>query len=325
MLVSPGSTSDFFDQSLLEKISSQVKEDSFISSPLSMAKIAQSHTFRGCKSSSSSYGSAGSPSQAGPSGYQSPLFQRSASNKHSTSPVRGSGSKSFKGGSGRAPSSNSHQDFQKWESYPCPTLPGRNLSLHWQTWRDRGTDPWLVEVLRFGYRIPFLWVSPLSKEPIPLASYSPTSTKEIALERVTLSLVEIGAVDLAPLPSPGFYSRMFVIWKTSGSGRPVIDLSVCIRFILKTPSIDLSRKCLLFVAFGEPYRFRALCLGLSTALQVFPRVMTPISSIPHSIGIRKHRYLNDWFIQASSREAVLQVLSTVLSLCRELGVVVNKE
>ena len=75
---------------------------------------------------------------------------------------------------------------------------------------------------------------------------------------------------LAPHPSPGFYSRMFVVWKTSGSGRPVIDLSVYIRFVLKTPSINLREaylqvpvhpdncKCLRFVAFGEPYRFQAL-------------------------------------------------------------------
>ena len=43
-----------------------------------------------------------------------------------------------------------------------------------------------MEVLRFGYHIPFLRVPPLSKEPIPLASYSPTSTKGIALQDVTL-------------------------------------------------------------------------------------------------------------------------------------------
>ena len=197
------------------------------------------------------------------------------------------------------------------------------MSLHRQTCRDRGPDPWVVEVLRFGYRIPFLRVPSLSKESIPLASYSPTSTKGIALENVALSLVEIGAVDLAPLPSPGFYSRMFVVWKTSGSWRPVIDLSVFIYFILKTPfkretsqsvrlsvrqgdwmvSVDLkeayfqvpvhpgSRKYLQFVAFGEPYQFRALCLGLSSAPQVFTRVMTPISFILIGLGIRMHRYL----------------------------------
>ena len=32
-------------------------------------------------------------------------------------------------------------------------------------------DPWVVEVLRFGYCIPFLRVPPLSMEPIPLASF----------------------------------------------------------------------------------------------------------------------------------------------------------
>ena len=46
LLVSPGSSSGIFDQSLLE-ISSQVKEDSFISSSLSMAKMIQSRPFGG--------------------------------------------------------------------------------------------------------------------------------------------------------------------------------------------------------------------------------------------------------------------------------------
>ena len=96
-------------------------------------------------------------------------------------------------------------------------------------------DSWVVEVFRLGYRIPFLRVPPLSMEPIPMASYSLLSTKGIALEEVTLSLVEKGAVELAPLPSPGFYSRMFVVWKISGSWRPVMDLSVLNRFIVKTP------------------------------------------------------------------------------------------
>ena len=42
LLVSPGSASGLFDQSILEKVAGQVKEDSFISSSLSMAKMAQS-------------------------------------------------------------------------------------------------------------------------------------------------------------------------------------------------------------------------------------------------------------------------------------------
>ena len=64
-----------------------------------------------------------------------------------------------------------------------------------------------------------------------MPSYKPLITKGVALEEVTLGLVTKGAVELAPLPSPGFYSCLFVVWKTSGSWRPVIDLSTLNRFV----------------------------------------------------------------------------------------------
>ena len=151
-------------------------------------------------------------------------------------------------------------------------------------------DPWVVEVLREGYRIPFLRPPPLSTEPIPMPSYAPTSIKGAALEEVTLALIAKGAVELAPLLSPGFYSRLFVVWKTSRSWRPVIDLSLLNRFVdvsyfrMETiqsvllsvrqgdwmASIDLReaylqvpvhpecRRFLRFVAHGRSYQFRAL-------------------------------------------------------------------
>ena len=72
-------------------------------------------------------------------------------------------------------------------------------------------------MLRQGYQIPFLSVPPLFEEPIPIASYSPSSIKGKALEREILSLVEKGAVELALLPSPSFYSHVFVVMKASKS------------------------------------------------------------------------------------------------------------
>ena len=42
-------------------------------------------------------------------------------------------------------------------------------------------------------------------------------------------------------------------------------------------------------------------------------------------GVRLRRYLDDWLLQASSREQVLLALRTVLRLCRSLGIVVNWE
>ena len=164
-------------------------------------------------------------------------------------------------------------------------------------------DLWVVEVLREGYRIPFLSHTPLSAEPIPMPSNSPSSTKWAALGKVTQALIAKDAVELAPLPFPGLYSRLFLDWKTSGSWRPVIDLLTlnCLvdmsHFQMETiqsvlfsvcqgdwmASIDLkeaylqvpihpeSRPFLRFVAQGQVYQFTALCFGLSMAPQVFPR------------------------------------------------------
>ena len=208
-----------------------------------------------------------------------------------------------------------------------------------------------------GYCLPFLSTPPLSNVPIPMPSYSPTSIKGAALEEVTLGLIAKGAVELAPLPSPGFYSRLFVVWKTSGSWRPVIDLSHLNRFVDVSPfqmetiqsvllsvrqgdwmaSIDLkeaylqvpvhpaSRHFLRFMFRDTVYQFKALCFGLSTAPQVFTRVMAPVSAILHSMGIRMRRYLDDWLVQSASRESLLRDLQTVLQLCHELGIVVNPQ
>ena len=191
-----------------------------------------------------------------------------------------------------------------------------------------------------GYCLPFLSAPPFSNVPIPMPSYSPTSIKGAALEEVTLGLIAKGAVELAPLPSPGFYSHLFVMWKTSGSWRPVIDLSHLIRFVDVSPlqmetiqsvllsvrqgdwmaSVDLkeaylqvpvppaSRHFLRFMFRDTVYQFKALCFGLSTAPQVFTRVMAPVSAILHSMRIRMRRYLDEWLVQSASRESLLRDL-----------------
>ena len=72
---------------------------------------------------------------------------------------------------------------------------------------------------------------------------------------------------------------------------------------LQVPVHPDSRRFLRFVDQGNVYQFSALCFGLSTAPQVFTRVMAPVSAILHSWGIRMRRYLDDWLIQSSSRDS----------------------
>ena len=52
------------------------------------------------------------------------------------------------------------------------------------------------------------------------------------------------------------------------------------------------------------YQFKALCFDLSTAPQVFTRVMAPVSAMLHSMGIHTKRYLDDWLVQSASRESL---------------------
>ena len=79
-----------------------------------------------------------------------------------------------------------------------------------------------MEVLGEGYRIPLSAQPPLSLESISFISYDPSSIKGLVLEKELLELSSKGTVERAP-PSPGFYSRMFVVLKASGSWRPIID------------------------------------------------------------------------------------------------------
>ena len=85
-------------------------------------------------------------------------------------------------------------------------------------------DAWVVEVLRVGYRIPFDRRPPVSERPLSLPAYSPQSIKGVALTQELQTLLRKGAVEPAP-QSPGFYSRIFLVQKASGSWRPIIDLS----------------------------------------------------------------------------------------------------
>ena len=75
---------------------------------------------------------------------------------------------------------------------------------------------------------------------------------------------------------------------------------------LQVPVHPESRRFLRFVADGKAYQFKELCFGLSTAPQVFARVMAPVSVMLHDLGIWILQYLGDWLVLASSRKEVIK-------------------
>ena len=115
LLVTPGSESTLFDQSLLKKVSSQVKKDFFILSSLSMAKLARSQASGKGKSSSSS-GVTGFL-RTGPLWYSSlldyPQSGSASSGKCAASSSRGGSGKRSRSGRGVSPSPKSKRGFRK--------------------------------------------------------------------------------------------------------------------------------------------------------------------------------------------------------------------
>ena len=127
-----------------------------------------------------------------------------------------------------------------------------------------------------------------------------------------------GVLEITREWGPGFYSRLFQVEKVSGGLGPMIDLSHLNEFVHLTrfkmetvasvllsvregdflASLDLkdtyfqipirpsSRELLRFTSEGTAYQFQALCFSLSTAPQVFTRVLAALSAWAHPHRIR---------------------------------------
>ena len=191
----------------------------------------------------------------------------------------------------------------------------------------------MVSVLRDGYHSGiFPPPPPPTRSLVLFPMYRPDSERALALLGEIKTMMTKGALEIIPDPDHGFYSRLFLVEKSSGGWRPIIDLSPLNEFVRQTPfrmevpasvllavrkdyflaSIDLkdayfqipvhpfSRKLLCFLSNGTVYQFKALCFGLSTAPQVFTRVFAAISAWAHSQGVHLLRYLDDWLILSSS-------------------------
>ena len=236
---------------------------------------------------------------------------------------------------------------------------GARLSRYWEAWERRSVDPWVVSVLRDGYRIPFRGhkLPPLSPTPRDYPSYLGDRVKFSALQAEVTELMEKQAIKEVTPETPGFYNRLFLVPKKEGTWRPVLDVSKLNLFVLKTKfsmetaqtvreaigrgdwmvSLDMkdayfhipvhpqSQRYLRFTFDGRTYQFQALCFGLSTAPQVFTRVIAPISRLMHLAGYRIILYLDDWLILAKSREEMKRAIEFILALVAELGILINHD
>ena len=91
------------------------------------------------------------------------------------------------------------------------------------------------------------------------------------------------------------------------------------------PIHSQSRKYMRFHLQGQSYQFKALPFGLSTAPMEFTVVTKEVKLMALQKGIRIHQYLDDWLVRASTRDTCLQHTQTLITLCQDLGWLVNRE
>ena len=218
---------------------------------------------------------------------------------------------------------------------------------HWELWESWDADPWVIQVLRFGFRVPFHSCLPLSRVPLPF--HLGVGSCCCGSRRAGKGGHRTGSL------FPRLLQPSFVTPKVTGGWRPVIDLSRLNHWVnvshfhMETAqsvlqplrqgdwmvSLDLkdfylqvlvhpsSRQYLRFCVGDSVFQFCALCFGLSTAQQAFTRVVAPVSSIMHRYGFRILRYLDDWLVLESSFQEIVWVRDLLLWLCQKLGIHVN--
>ena len=234
---------------------------------------------------------------------------------------------------------------------------GVRLNQCWEKWETLGSSPKVVNILREGYMLPFRFRPHLTRSPTVISDYH-NPTKQSFLLEALYQLINKNAVEPVENPnSLGFYNRLFLVPKPNNRWRPILDLSTLNTFLntgsfkMETPetirtslqagewvtSIDFkdayfhipihsqSRKYMRFHLQGWSYQFKALPFGLSTASMEFTVVAKEVKLMALQKGIRIHQYLDDWLVRASTHNTCLQHTQTLVTLCKELGWLVNGE
>ena len=228
--------------------------------------------------------------------------------------------------------------------------------FHFATnWKVIMEDQWVLRTVQ-GFLIPF------REEPcqvhLPQPCWYSESQMNLLRQEVT-SLIKKGVV-VTVVPSgleKGFYSTLFLVPKSDGRMRPVINLKALnfwvrpqhfkmegihmLREIVAqddwlakldledayfTVPIDQEhRKFLRFVVDEIQYQFTCLPFGLSCAPWAFTKVPKPVAAFLRSLEVRLIVYIDDMLVKGKSPAEVLDHVGALSVLLEGLGFVINRE
>ncbi|KAL0157079.1 hypothetical protein M9458_048325, partial [Cirrhinus mrigala] len=246
--------------------------------------------------------------------------------------------------------SEQNKHFQKESKFPLPPVkcvsphhdgqplePIPPLATQAEAWQAiPGVSEWVMGIIKRGYSLQFVRRPPRFSGVVPTLVVS----KDVhVLRSEVMNLLEKGAVKVVhPAQSEsGFYSRYFLVPKKDGGLRPILDLRLLNRALMKRPfkmitlkqillhicpgdwffSLDLKdayfhiqiaphhRRFLRFAFEGVAYQYTVLPFSLSLAPRTFTKCMDVALSPLRQRGIRILNYLDDWLVLAQSEAELM--------------------
>ena len=228
---------------------------------------------------------------------------------------------------------------------------GGRISLFADNWLKISQDPWVREAVT-GHRLELL------THPVQYGTrvgVRMEAAKEQLLSKEVEDLAAKEAITSCGDDDDGFFSQLFLVPKSDGSWRPVINLKGFNKFIItrhfKMESVrtvkaiiqkgdwllklDLKdaylsvpihadhQKYLRFRWENRTWQFRTLPFGLSSAPQTFTKLLKPVVSTLRRLGVRIILYLDDMLIMAQCKHEIKVHLATTMELLCALGFIIN--
>uniref|UniRef100_A0A2D4J0A8 ribonuclease H n=1 Tax=Micrurus lemniscatus lemniscatus TaxID=129467 RepID=A0A2D4J0A8_MICLE len=231
---------------------------------------------------------------------------------------------------------------------------GGRLQHFAETWESSISDAWVLETIRFGLKLEFSATPPNQFLVCPRSA----DLKKRQLMNLAINhLLEIAAIQpVAPeFQGRGFYSQLFVLPKSSGGWRAILDLKRLNRFIKYRKfkmhtlqsilvsvrqgdflaSIDLTEaylhipirpshfKFLRFCYEGRHFEYRAMPFGLSSAPRAFTKILAALTAHIRQTPIRIQCYLDDILILSSSAHQARANIRTTIQVLQAHGFSIN--
>ena len=234
-----------------------------------------------------------------------------------------------------------------------PLYEAGGISRYLKSWLLICQDNFIINIVQNGYKIPLYSSDIVPHDPI--ISKIRNSQKIDFIKKEIQRHIASGAFKLVDRSPEQFVWRIFIVPKSSGGFRLIIDLSPLNLFIPKIHfkmeginsiinllqendymcSIDLmdafftiplhkdSKKFVVFEFCNQRYQFQVLPFGLSASPRIFSKVLKPVIAYLRSLGIKISFYLDDIFLCASSSAKLKGHLEVTMNLLESLGFTIN--